>query len=64
MKALIELSQEDIYEAIVEFIQNRLDFSIDSKDVIIETKSKQNYKAEWETALIRAQFHSKPKAIV
>lgn len=62
MRATINLSQEEIYEAINEYIQSRLEFSINSKDVLIETKSKQNYKSEWETAAIRASFTTEPKA--
>jgi len=62
MRATITLSQEEIYEAINQYIQNHLDIAIDPKDVLIETKSKQNYKSEWETAAIRAQFTTEPTA--
>jgi hypothetical protein len=60
MKAQIELSQEDIYKAINQYIEQHLQITINPSDVVIETKSKQNYKSEWEVAAIRASFTSTP----
>jgi hypothetical protein len=62
MDATISLTQDDINRAITQFIAEELGFSVDPKEVIIEVKSKQNYKSEWEQAAIRAHFRAVPRS--
>jgi len=61
VKASIELTEDDIRSAISGHISGVLGITIASKDVIIEVKSKQNYKSEWEQASIRAHFQARPE---
>lgn len=59
MNINIELTEADVKRLIVAEIQriggDALCTAIE-KEVVIEVKSKQNYKAEWEKADIRARF--------
>lgn len=57
MKLVIELGEEDVKKLILAELQRRLgEVSLDIKNVKIETKSKQNYKSEWETANYRVNY--------
>lgn len=57
MNIKIELTEKDIKKLIVEHIRSVMgDVSIDENFIGIHVKSKQNYKAEWETADIRAVY--------
>jgi hypothetical protein len=58
MQIDIELTEQDLKKLVVEELRARLGdkFSLTEKDVAIETKSKQNYKSEWETAAFRAKI--------
>ncbi|MGH9966558.1 MAG: hypothetical protein ACREBG_01825 [Pyrinomonadaceae bacterium] len=50
MKVRIEVSAEDLKSLVLKHIRN-LGISVsDLGSIKIETKSKQNYKAEWESA--------------
>lgn len=50
------LSQDEIYTAVSEYIQKTTGVAVYPKDVRIQVKSKQNYRAEWEEAQIKAEF--------
>lgn len=51
----IEISELELKKLIVAELQTRLgEVVFDAGDIKIEVKSKQNYKAEWETANFRA----------
>lgn len=52
------LSQDEIYAAISDYIHKTTGVSVYPKDVRIQVKSKQNYRAEWEEAKIKAEFSS------
>lgn len=54
----IELSETVLKQLVVGYLSDKLgDVRLDDGDVKIEVKSKQNYKAEWETASFRAKVH-------
>ena len=55
MKIEIELTEEDLKQLVLEHLTSLLNKTIKIEDVIIETKSKQNYKSEWESASYRAR---------
>lgn len=55
MKVRIELTEEDVKRLVRNEILDRLgDIPLEASEVKIETKSTQNYKAEWEAAAFRA----------
>ena len=56
MKIDIVLSEKDLQELVKEKIESMIDKDINSYDIKIEVKSKQNYKAEWESAAFRATY--------
>ena len=56
MKIEILLTEEDLKELVKDKIESMIDKDVDTKDIKIEVKSKQNYKAEWEYAKFRATY--------
>lgn len=51
----ITMDEAALKKLIVQYLQDKLGgVGLDSKDVRIEVKSKQNYKSEWESAAFRA----------
>jgi hypothetical protein len=62
MKAKLELTEDDIRSAISNYISSVLGLNINPTDILIEVKSKQNYKSEWEQAAIRCNFEAKPES--
>jgi hypothetical protein len=56
MQAKIDLSSVDIQVAIKQYIQEKFGFEEGDYELIIEVKSKQNYKSEWEQAEYRGKF--------
>ncbi len=53
----IELSERDLQKLIQDHIQKKLgSYSFDKEKVVIEVKSKQNYRSEWERAAFRAVY--------
>ncbi len=54
MKIEIVLTEEDLKELVKGKIASMIDKDVDTQDISIEVKSKQNYKAEWENAKFRA----------
>lgn len=54
----IELSETVLKQLVNGYLSEKLgDIQLEDADVKIEVKSKQNYKAEWETAEFRAKVH-------
>ena len=54
----IEISETVHKQLVNGYLSDKLgDISLDDADIKIEVKSKQNYKAEWETAEFRAKVH-------
>lgn len=59
MKIRIELSREDLLRLVLEEIRRATgNHQLEQDSVSIQTKSKQNYKSEWETADFRAVFEA------
>lgn len=55
----IELTEKDVKELILAHIKDLVNVhDFDPKKVNIQVKSAQNYKAEWETAKIKATYQS------
>ncbi len=54
----IEIEEKDVIRLLVNYFNEILGPAADvnDKNIIIETKSKQNYKAEWEQAAFRVRF--------
>jgi hypothetical protein len=51
----VEIDEKTLVSMVVSHLQNKLgSVEISKKDVVIETKSKQNYSSEWERAAFRA----------
>lgn len=58
MKAVVELSEEDIREAICDYVRVRTGVSLKPSAVKVQVKSQQNWKSEWELAHFRAHFEA------
>lgn len=50
----IEITEDKLKELVLAHLADVLDFPLKLSDINIETKSKQNYRSEWETAAFRA----------
>jgi len=49
MKIQLELTEKDLRRLVLDEIRRKTGIdSLEEKDVSIETKSKQNYRSEWE----------------
>ena len=55
IKINVELNGDELKSLVVEYLSNLLNTTLTIDDIKIETKSTQNYKAEWETAAFRAR---------
>lgn len=56
MKIDIELDEQYLRRLILKDLQAKLgDVELSEKDITIEVKSRQNYRAEWEAAAFRAR---------
>lgn len=57
MRIKIEINEGDVKQLILNEIARKLgDIPFDKTKVVIETKSKQNYKSEWEVADFRVSY--------
>lgn len=53
----IVIDERKLKTIIREYLQKKLgDIIIKEEDILIEVKSKQNYRSEWEVALFKATF--------
>lgn len=60
MKIRIEVDETQVRRLVREYLEQHLgDLAPKTEDVRIEVKSKQNFRAEWETASFRAVYESK-----
>jgi hypothetical protein len=53
MTLTIELKESEIRQALAEYLQHQFGIDVNPEFLPIETKAKQNYRSEWETADIR-----------
>ncbi len=62
MKIEITLSESDLRTLVLSYLEGAIGPSASGKlkpeDVLIEVKSKQNYKSEWEPAAWRARIEA------
>lgn len=56
MKIKIEINEQDVKRLIAEYIEERTGNPVEEKDVVIYTKSKQNYRSEWEPASFKVEY--------
>lgn len=56
MKLEFEIDESELRQIIAQYLKNRVDLAVDPSLIDIQVKSKQNYRAEWETAAFRAKF--------
>lgn len=55
MKLRIEIDEKTLKGLIQDYLNDQLGaLNVRMEDVVIQTKSKQNYKSEWESAAFRA----------
>jgi len=60
MKIKIQMDEETLVDLIMQHIRDKLgEIQLHRDEVIIEVKSQQNYKSEWEKADFRATYESK-----
>jgi len=56
----ISINEETLRELVVKYIAEKMgSVTVKKDDVHIETKSKQNFRSEWETAAYRATVRVK-----
>ncbi len=54
-KVQIELDEAKLTELVLDYLSRILQLDLVKSDIIIEVKSKQNYKSEWESAAFRVR---------
>lgn len=52
----IIIDERKVKELVFEYVREKVGFDFNESDVNIETKSKENYKSEWEKAAFRARL--------
>lgn len=53
MQVQLKMNEDEIREAIRSYLYSIYSISVEKNQLLIEVKSKQNYKSEWEQASIR-----------
>lgn len=51
----IEVDERTLKRLVIRYLSEQVGANLSETDVFIETKSTQNYKSEWESALFRAR---------
>lgn len=59
MKVTIVIDHEDLRKLVLKHLQEMVEVPLEKGNVRIEVKSKQNYKAEWEEAELRAVYEGR-----
>lgn len=55
-KITVEYTESDLIQLILEDLSRKMPgVNVEKRNIAIETKSKQNYKAEWERAAFRSK---------
>lgn len=55
MKIQIELDEKGLRALVLRHLSEKLNVELSEDDIVIEVRSKQNYKSEWERAAFRAR---------
>jgi hypothetical protein len=59
MRIVIEIDEATLKRLVIQELESKLgSVVLDEKKVVIETKSKQNYRSEWESAAFRARYEA------
>jgi len=53
----IEVDENTLRRLVKRYLEQQIGAELDEKDISIETKSKQNYRSEWESAAFRARVN-------
>jgi hypothetical protein len=61
MKISIELSEENIRQILADYLNENYHTNLSGDSIVIEVKSKQNYRSEWERASIRIKQEIIPR---
>ncbi len=61
MQLSVTLTKEDLQRLVLEHLKTVCDFPLKPEDVLITTRSKQNWKSEWEEADFRATVNKSDK---
>ena len=56
MKVDIEITEKDLRKLVATHIRDKIDINVKDDDIVIQVKSKQNYKSEWEHADFKAVY--------
>lgn len=56
MKITVEIDEKMLRQLVLDRLSTMLEVPFKPEDVKIETKSKQNYRSEWESAAFRARL--------
>ena len=57
LRVNVEITEADLRKLIAEHIGMKIGHPCEEKDVVIEVKTKANWKAEWERGDFRARFN-------
>lgn len=55
MKIMVEITEKELRQMVYEKLDQMTGCGIQADEIMIEVKSKQNYKSEWEKAEFRAR---------
>jgi hypothetical protein len=62
MKVKIEIDENELKKMLIEKFESMFnDTNFDASKLVIEVKSTQNYKSEWEPAAFRARYEGDVK---
>lgn len=56
MQIQVQVGNTELRQMLVQRIQELMQVNVDPASIKIEVKSKQNYRAEWEDAEVRARL--------
>ena len=56
MQINIELTEHDLKRLVKKYIEDKTGQKVGDGQILIQTKSAQNYKSEWETANFKATY--------
>jgi len=54
-KIEIEVDEKTLRKLVINYLEEQIGTALSPEDVRIETKSRQNYRSEWESAAFRAR---------